>query len=202
MQFLWPFDWLSRCGASYCDLIFGYNFASGSFHEIVSSTLFTLTALDEILPDISFPFDDESKLKGMELGFASLSGGLFRGTVSAGDGVLFRMDKPCAAEVKGDVSSYFTRKGYSHAMIALCDSKCRFTNISTLASGSIHDSQHYALSNMSRRVRAGHLPAWAHLVVDDAFTCTDSELTPWSGRNLSRQCDAFNYYVSLWQSSC
>ena len=22
--------------------------------------------------------------------------------------------------------------------------------------------------------------------------CTDSELTPWSGRNLSRQCDAFN----------
>ena len=106
--------WLA--GASH-DLIFGYNIREGSFHEVVSSAI---EALDRVLPGIYFPFGDEAKLAELEHGFAALSGGIFRRTVSAADGVLFRMDKPAEEEVYGDVASYLTRKGYfTHAMIAL-----------------------------------------------------------------------------------
>ena len=63
----------------------------------------TIEALDRVLPDIFFPFGDEAKLAEVEHGFAALSGGIFRGTVSARDGVLFRMDKPAEEEVDGVV---------------------------------------------------------------------------------------------------
>jgi hypothetical protein len=47
------------------------------------------------------------------------------------------------------------------------------------------------------------LPAWAHVVLDEAFGCTDQELVAWSsGKNaLSQEKDAFNYYLSSQRQS-
>ena len=47
------------------------------------------------------------------------------------------------------------------------------------------------------------LPAWAHVVLDEAFGCTDQELVAWSsGKNaLSQEKDAFNYYLSAQRQS-
>jgi hypothetical protein len=47
------------------------------------------------------------------------------------------------------------------------------------------------------------LPAWAHVVLDEAFGCTDQELVAWSsGKNaLSQEKDAFNYYLSARRQS-
>lgn len=76
------------------------------FFSIVTSTL---KALDVILEPITFPIDDLEKLKEIELGFAPLSDNFIRGTVAAGDGIVFEIEQP---SVKDDVISFFTRKGY------------------------------------------------------------------------------------------
>ena len=49
----------------------------------------------------------------------------------------------------------------------------------------------------------GRLPKWAHVVLDEAFGCTDQELVAWSaGKNaLSQEKDAFNYFLSAQRQS-
>ena len=69
-------------------------------------------AIDHSLDNIKFPIDDEQKLRNIEQGFLNLSGGCFPGTVAAGDGVVFKIQKPDAKAVDGDVSSFFVRKGF------------------------------------------------------------------------------------------
>ena len=60
-------------------------------------------------------------------------------------------------------------------------------------SSSVHD----AIEKQKR------LPKWAHVVLDEAFGCTDQELVAWSsGRNaLSLEKDAFNFYLSAQRQS-
>jgi hypothetical protein len=47
------------------------------------------------------------------------------------------------------------------------------------------------------------LPSWAHVVLDEAFGCTDQELVAWSqGKNaLSQEKDAFNFFLSAQRQS-
>jgi hypothetical protein len=60
-------------------------------------------------------------------------------------------------------------------------------------SSSVHD----AIQNQKR------LPKWTHVVLDEAFGCTDQELVAWSsGKNaLSTEKDAFNFYLSAQRQS-
>lgn len=56
------------------------------------------------------------------------------GTVAAGDGVVFKMNKPTVEEVDGDVTSFFTRKGYyAYALQAFCDARCKFLYLRNVA---------------------------------------------------------------------
>lgn len=48
----------------------------------------------------------------LESTFVKYSNGMFPGTVAAGDGVVFRMQKPLLDQVGGNVTSFYTRKGY------------------------------------------------------------------------------------------
>jgi hypothetical protein len=96
-------------GASYLDL----SFAFGIYYKTVMTYVWeAVEAIDELLDNIHFPIEDELKLRELEQGFLSICGGKFPGTVAAGDGVVFRMDKPNKEEVNGDVASFFTRKGF------------------------------------------------------------------------------------------
>ena len=63
---------------------------------------------DPWLDNINFPINDYGKLKQLESGFASISKNKIRGTVAAGDGIVFRMIMPTNEEVDYDVKSYFT----------------------------------------------------------------------------------------------
>jgi hypothetical protein len=88
-----------------------------------------LEAIDQKLTNIEFPLEDED----LEKGFMSISGGVFKGTVAAGDGIVFRMDRPTNKEVDGDVSSFFTRKGfYAYGVQAFVDSSCKFLSIAAV----------------------------------------------------------------------
>jgi hypothetical protein len=42
----------------------------------------------------------------------------------------------------------------------------------------------------------GRLPPRFHIVLDEAYVCTDQELSPWRGKNLPPEKDAFNYMLS------
>eukprot|EP01034_Spumella_vulgaris_P025304 gene25304-31745_t len=56
---------------------------------------------------------------------------------------------------------------------------------------------------MGKLISEGKLPEWAHIVLDEAYTCSDNTLSPWRGRDLSTAQDAFNYYLVVmnWKKS-
>ena len=53
------------------------------------------------------------------------------------------------------------------------------------------------MTQLSHAIKNGKLASDYHIVLDDAYSCTDQELTPWKGRALPPDKDAFNYYLSL-----
>lgn len=182
-------------GGSYLDIGFGYEI---SHNHVFTYFYQCLKAIDRVLNNICFPLDDEVKLRELEQGFLNISKGVFPGTVAAGDGVVFKMRKPSHIEVDGDVHSFFTRKGYyAYGMQAFVDSSCRFLNISMQVCSSTHDSTAYILSDLSKAIRDGRLPSWAHIVLDEAYVNTTQELSPYKGKNLGLYEDSFNYHLSL-----
>ena len=151
-----------------------------------------------MLDNVKLPLGDEEKLRELERGFNSISGGVFQGTVAAGDGVVFRMQRPHREAVNGDVASFFTRKGYyAYGMQGFVDSRCKFLSISMKTCSSTHDSTAYNVSDVSNAIRDGRLASWAHIVLDEAYTNTLQELSPYRGINLDVWKDSFNYHLSL-----
>ncbi len=70
----------------------------------------------------------------------------------------------------------------------LCSSKlCSSTN----------DNTSYIVTQLSKDFKAGVLPKQYHVVLDEAYPCTEQEMSPWKGRNLPAEKDTFNYYLSL-----
>ena len=182
-------------GGSYLDISFGYNISEKEVYNIFHKVLIVL---DMKLDNIDFPYEDEEKLRDLESTFSKISKGNFRGTVAAGDGIVFRTIKPDVDAVDGNVRSFFTRKGfYAHALQAFCDGNCKFTHISMKVCASTHDGTAYVLTGLSQRISEGKLAEWAHVVLDDAYVCSNQELSPWRGKNLTPEKDTFNYFLSL-----
>jgi hypothetical protein len=50
---------------------------------------------------------------------------------------------------------------------------------------------------LSKDIKAGLLQKKYHVVLDEAYPCTVQEMSPWNGRNLVVEKDAFNYYSLL-----
>jgi DDE superfamily endonuclease len=62
---------------------------------------------------------------------------------------------------------------------------------------STNDNTAYIVTQLSKDIKSGLLPDKYHVVLDEAYPCTEQEMSPWKGRNLSEEKDAFNYYMSL-----
>jgi hypothetical protein len=71
--------------------------------------LFPASLLDNIKSPIKWTAEE---LTCLELRFAELPNIKLRGTIAAGDGIVFQMQMPTNEQVDGDVTSYFTWKGY------------------------------------------------------------------------------------------
>jgi DDE superfamily endonuclease len=69
--------------------------------------------------------------------------------------------------------------------------------ISSKLCSSTNDNTSYIVTQLSKDIKAGLLPQKFHVVLDEAYPCTVQEMSPWKGRNLSVERDAFNYYSSL-----
>ncbi len=184
------------------DICWGWGLNENSFYAFVWEVC---EAIDEVINNIEFPCrekchtDEEfmHKLFMLEREFAIFSKEYIRGTVAAIDGVVFRMERPDPKEVNGDVKSYFVRKNYyAYGMQAMCDARCRFVSLSSSLCSSSHDASVYKCSNFAEMIRDGKLPNNFHVVMDEAYPCTEYELTPWSGKDLTVEQDAFNFYLS------
>ncbi len=134
----------------------------------------------------------------------------FYGAVMAGDGLVVRIKAPSAHEVGGNVISYYQRynksrstltscrKGYyAYGLQAFCDANLRFRNVSMKCCASTHDSTAYEQSAMARFINNKRLPDEFFVVLDEAYTCRQQELSPWKGKALPEEKDVFNYYLSL-----
>ena len=101
-------------GGSYLDLSFGYDVPHGTVHHYAWQALHAIDrSTDPFLDNIKSPiYATPEQLEALEEGFAKMSNFKLRGTIAAGDGIVFRMIMPTNEEVDGDVTSYFTRKGY------------------------------------------------------------------------------------------
>jgi DDE superfamily endonuclease len=186
-------------GGIFLDLSFGYEVPINHIHTYVWQVLEAIDRSDDpFLDNIQFPIDDVEKLNELERGFARYSSGRIRGTVAAGDGVVFPMYMPTNEEVGGDVVAYFTRKGYyAYGLQAFCDSYCKFVVIASKVCSSCGDNTSYIVTKMSKDIKSGKLPPQFHVVLDEAYPRTEQEMSPWKGRSLSEEKDAFNYYLSL-----
>ena len=182
-------------GGSYLDICFGYHISTGSIYSIFWRVL---QAIDDVLDNIRFDYESAEAMEDLEATFVKISKGAFRGTVAAGDGIVFRRTKPSVADVDGDVRSFYTRKGFwGHAVQAFCDGNCKFIHVSQRVCASTHDGTAYVLTGISKIISEGKLNSRWHVVLDEAYKCTQQELSPWKGRQLSWEKDLFNYYLSL-----
>ena len=77
--------------------------------------------------------------------FVKISKGVFRGTVAAGDSIIFRRMKPDPNDVAMETRvPFFTRTGFwGHAVQAFCDGNCKFVHVSQKVCASSHDGTAY-----------------------------------------------------------
>ena len=74
-------------GGSYLDICFGYHISTGTIYKVFWRVL---KAIDAVVDNINFDYDSEEAMEELEATFAKISKGAFRGTVAAGDGIIFR----------------------------------------------------------------------------------------------------------------
>lgn len=194
-------------GGSYLDAADLYAVSANNFHRntfwpvVLAITNCNLPFLD----NIHFPFDDEQKLRNHEATFRRFQKH-FPGTVAAGDGCAFRIRRPHADEVDNDVQSSFTRKyDWAYGFILFCDGDLNIMSVEATHVASTNDAGMYASSDVHNAIfNEQRLPDWAHVVLDEAFGCTDQELVSWaqgSKKALSTEKDAFNYFLSKQRQS-
>ena len=129
----------------------------------------------------------------MSQGFARRFDNPLVGCVGAIDGIAIQIVRPSTANSQ----SYFNRKGFfSINLQAMCYADYIFTYASCRAAGSSHDSLAFEESDLSQALAANGLPGNHFIVGDEAYVASDFLLTPWPGRDLSVEKDAFNFWLS------
>jgi hypothetical protein len=103
---------------------------------------------------------------------------------------------------------FFCRKGfYAINVQAICDGRRRFLDVSIRCPGAVNDNLAFGLSSMYKWLDAGHLaditrsaaaclglPNGFWVAGDNAYTCSDSLVVPFSGSGITAEEDNFNFY--------
>jgi hypothetical protein len=160
---------------------------------------------------ISFPIDDPEQLSRMEMEFAKAhqrryGSASWRGEVGAIDGIDIKQRNPGKA-VQNPARYYVARKGGHQLLcIAICDAHRRFTYYDMSHTATSHDSLAWAGSKLGARIEKGDLHHSFFLAGDNAFTCTNSMITPMndsdydfyqSSNRMAIEC-AFGMLVRRW----
>lgn len=145
---------------------------------------------------LQFPHDNTDALADLATGFARRATNPLEGCVAALDGLAIEIERPPSTRVANS-QSYFNRKGFfSYNLQALCDSRYKFMYASCAAAGSTHDSLAFAASSLGQLLQRQGLPKPYWIAGDEAYALSDCLLTPWPGRNLPPDREAFNFFLS------
>jgi hypothetical protein len=189
--------WLA--GGSSLDICFAWGVSKAAFYMSDSKKGFiwpVIEAIDQAFI-IGLPLDNVEQLKVMANEFSTYSHGELKGCVTAIDGWVAKTRKPFHNEVT-DVVAYRNRHGcWGLVVLAGCDARCRFTMFSCINTGSTNDVTAWNMCDLKTLLMNGRLPEPYFLIGDEAFSCTNYLLTPYSGRGLGVWKDSFNYHLSV-----
>ena len=187
-------------GGSYLDIRLCHGVSIRALYDCLWRVVDAINKIDAM--KLVFPWNDNKRLAELELGFAQLSNGKFRGCTFAVDGFCIRIQAPSGVT---NVQDFYHRKNFYVIVVqAVVDSTGKFTAASFKAVGSTHDSLAMKMSAFWQRLISGELrqpPGLCGLegyfgVGDDAYENNEFLLTPWPGRNLPTIKDVFNYFQS------
>ena len=187
---------LSAClrflaGGSYLDICWSHGIARATLYAVVERVLPALDRIDAL--NLRFPINDLSWLATKARGFQARFDNPLYGCVGALDGLAVRIVRPSVPNSQ----AYFNRKGFFAIVLqAMCDADYRFTYASCRAAGSTHDSLAFSMSDLANSLEQRCLPEPFWIAADEAYPCSNSILTPWSGRELPTDKDAFNFWLS------
>ena len=184
--------WLA--GGSYLDISLAHGVAPSSLYHHIDHTL---SDIDRSLK-IKFPYNDNGWLQETSKGFTREGRSPLHGCCAALDGVAIKKVEPSREEV-GNTSTYYNRKVFFAINLQWeCDHKYRFVFASGLAAGSTHGFTAFAMSSLASLLskRDNGLPIGYWIACDEAYAAPYNMLTPWPGRNLPREKDCFNYWLS------
>jgi hypothetical protein len=189
-------------GGQYPDIGLAFGICESTFYNIIWPTI---DAIDNVLDNIEFPYDNDEALRKLRKGFEKFTHGKLPGCVMAVDGWVVRTRCPYGPEVTygeegivGSRNAYYNRKGfYGLVVFAGCDSNCRFLMLSAKCSGSTNDCIAWRETNVYRDIIAANkLPPEHYIAADEGLECTETVLTPYSGIHLEPVLSAFNFYLS------
>jgi len=159
--------------------------------------------MDAILDsaELAYKFPETAQeLNEPTQGFAALSShGAIKGCVACLDGYLLQIKVPAKAET-GNVKAYFSGhyQTYGINIQATCDHQCRFVYAALTAPGGANDIAAHRKINFSEMLQ--NLPIRKFVIGDNAYVCTETLLTPFSGKEKKDpEKDAFNFYLSQLQ---
>jgi hypothetical protein len=129
-------------GGSYLDAADLFAVSASSFHRNTfwPVIIAICNCTKDFLDNVHFPFDDEEKLRKHEASFSKFQKH-FPGTVAAGDGCAFRIRRPGAGEMDGDVQSSYTRKySWAYGFILFCDGNLNIMSVEATHVASTNDA--------------------------------------------------------------
>lgn len=134
---------------------------------------------------MDFPTEDVAKLEVLEAEFRAKSRRqVWRGCVSAVDGVHFKMDKVNLKDCDNPARFWVERKQMTALLcIAACDARRRFTMYDMSQAATTHDSQAWKASKVGMEVLAGKLPPQFFFNGDTAFTLSKQMIIPTAGKD-------------------
>lgn len=179
-------------GASYLDLVLAYQVAESTLHEVFNSTC---EALMTRLRLKGFP-TSSAGLRSIAKRFQTSRKSVnpLSGCVGAVDGICVKIKKP---EPQENPAMFYCRKGfYAIPVQALVDSDYIFRFCSAICTGSTHDSLAFSVSGLKREIDKGILGTCYYIVGDEAYSCTEHIITPFSKSGADTDQDNFNFFLS------
>ena len=179
-------------GGNYIDIMLAYRVQEATIRRIFHDTCHALSC--------------RLRLKGFPTTIAALqeiarrfqssrkSTNPLPGCVGALDGICIKIKKPKRHE---NPALFYCRKGfYAVPVQALVDSDYIFRFCSAVCTGATHDALAYSVSGLKREIDKGALFGIFYIVGDEAYTLSNSLITPCPKSNADVDQDNFNFFQS------
>jgi hypothetical protein len=168
-------------GASYIDIMPTFRIAKQTVFDLFWSIV---QVINEFLQLPELPLGNENELRRLAIDFTSSRSpsSPLHGCVGALDGVLFKISKPAD---KYHPAKHYCRKGYyAISLQLLLDSRYKVLYLSAKCAGATHDNLAFSFSTLHYRLMSGELQDGFWIAAGEAYTCTDSIVTPWPALGL------------------